>query len=197
MGTAAGRASGRPSLCRHRWNKCEHLRRTLSRQAELRLMDRWQQCQSRWKLPSNLWQPCTPSQLGRRCSWRCNKLLQMASKSQTWFWCKASFRPPLAARCLVRSRAPGRGLDPSRSRTPPNPRPPSCRTPRAAGSLSSSRACWAKAVPWHQGCTGRAACWPLASPGSRSLPSGAHPRARPGTRTLCREELRSCVPLHV
>ena len=35
-------------------------------------------------------------------------------------------------------------------------------------------ACWAGAVPLHQCCTGRAACWRLSNQGSRSLPSGAH-----------------------
>ena len=58
-GTAASRDFGRQSLCRLRWNRCEHLRRTPFRQVEVRLMDRWRQHQSRWKLLNNLWKPCT------------------------------------------------------------------------------------------------------------------------------------------
>jgi len=43
-------------------------------------MDRWEKWQSRWRLLSNLWQPCTQHQLRRSCSWRCNKHLQMGSR---------------------------------------------------------------------------------------------------------------------
>ena len=132
------RESGRLTRCKPLLSRCEHLRHKESRPAQAAPVGRLAWCQSRSKWPSSLLRSCTLSQLGQRCSWRCSRRLQTASKKPTLFSCRGSFPPSWT--CEARSRALDRGEDPTRSRTLPTPPPLSCHRRRAMGSPSSNRA---------------------------------------------------------